>query len=181
MFPRLSQTSALINSPLSLSAPVKPLQIKIIADSKRLEASQEVTFQCIVYGARPQPTIGWSLVDDASSDLNGLNNVDNFIENELSGSSSYFDSNWYRPDVSAVNKNQQPLKDGAHSRNNSRTLERFRPNSNRTSSNGKASGNSDVSLAGLSFQTARKTAITQVLSESENIHSSQIRIRLNEK
>lgn len=159
---------------------MKPLQIKIIADSKRLEAGQEVTFQCIVYGARPQPTIGWSLVDDASSDLNSLNNADSFIENELSGSSGYFDSNWYKPDVSAVNKNQQqPVKDAVHSRNSSRTLERFRSAGNRTSSNGQTRGHGDEGL--VSFQTARKTAITQVLSESENIHSSQIRIRLNEK
>lgn len=154
---------------------VKPLQVKIIADSKRLEAGQEVTFQCIVYGARPQPTITWSLVDDETqfNDLN--NNADNFIENELSSSSSYFDStNWYRDTQSnnAISKNSTNFKN--------RTNEKVKFNDNRTfSSVNKLTNQND--LAGLSFQAAKKAAITQVLSEVENIHSSQIRFRLNEK
>ena len=149
---------------------MKPLQIKIIADNKRLEANQEITFQCIVYGARPQPTISWSLIDDQT---NELNNVNNFIENELSSSSAYFDSNWftdaYQFDKSI--KNSTNLK--------SKTTERFKL-MNKTSYFNNNKLNDDTTV-GLSFQAAKKAAITQVLNESENIHSSQIRFRLNEK
>lgn len=146
-------------------------------DKKHLESGQEITFQCVVYGARPQPSISWSLVDELSSDLNNLNSVnnqDNLIENDLSNS-GYYDSNWYAKDYSNDKFN---FKNSSNSRNNSRTTERFKQIS-KVNSDVNSNFNSANSLS--SFQAAQRAAIYQVLSESENIHSSQIRIRLNEK
>lgn len=167
--------------------------MRIVVDNKRLEAGQEVTFQCLVYGARPQPSISWSLIEsDSFSDLNvnNVNSQDNFIDNELSSSSTYFeDSNWFTKQHLSSTNGQTP--NGVNLKNSSRTTERFKSSS--TNSNAKSNLNNssnskltnsfitESTASGLSFETARKAAINQVLSESENIHSSQIRFRLNEK